>query len=316
MHCIDLETSDPHFALAVEEVLLKKRTSDYFLIYINQPSVIIGKHQPAHREINTKFITENNIPVLRRISGGGTVYHDEGNINFTFICNSSAGQQIDFRKYTEPVISYLRSLGVNAVLGDKNDIRIGEFKISGNAEHVHHERVLHHGTILFSSELGNLRNSIRTDKSAYTSKGVASNSASVRNLSDYLPVATDLQVFKSGLLAFIGDRFSPVIETKPDENLIDEANSLIATRYSRWEWNWGYGPEYVFRNNFIVGGNNISCTITVKDGVIENCKFDGDSDLESLAHALSGTRHMPDDISVLLKKYNVEIQGAGVFELF
>ena len=153
---------------------------------INDPSVIIGKHQAAHREVNTKFVTENKIPVIRRISGGGTVFHDQGNLNFTFIRQSEEGKQVDFRKYTRPVIDFLVSLGIDAKFEGKNDIKVDGLKISGNAEHVHRNRVLHHGTLLFSSSIDMLRNSIRTDKSCYTTRAVGSNPSSVMNLSEKL----------------------------------------------------------------------------------------------------------------------------------
>ena len=184
MFLINLETHDPFFNLALEEVLLKSRQEDYLILYINDPSVIIGKHQAAHREVNTKFITENKIPVIRRISGGGTVFHDRGNLNFTFIRQSEEGKQIDFRKYTKPVIDFLVSLGIDARFEGKNDIKVDGLKISGNAEHVYRNRVLHHGTLLFSSSIHMLKNSIRSDKSCYTTRAVDSNPASVMNLNE------------------------------------------------------------------------------------------------------------------------------------
>ncbi len=182
MFLINLKTHDPYFNLALEEVFLKCRDSEYLILGINDPSVVIGKHQVAHREVNTKFITRNNIPVIRRISGGGTVFHDGGNLNFTFIRESEEGKQVDFKKYTWPVIHFLNSLGINANLEGKSDIKVDGLKISGNAEHVYRNRVLHHGTLLFSSSINSLRNSIREDKSCYVTRAVNSNPSSVINL--------------------------------------------------------------------------------------------------------------------------------------
>ena len=109
MFCINLQSNDPFFNLAIEEYLLKNSQEEYLILYINSPSVIIGKHQTGHREVNTRFVTENNIPVIRRISGGGTVYHDAGNLNFSFIRQCETGKQVDFLKYTQPVIGFLES---------------------------------------------------------------------------------------------------------------------------------------------------------------------------------------------------------------
>src|SRR5512133_305155 len=182
MFCINLDTNDPFFNLAIEEFLLKTSKEEYFILGVNNPSVIIGKHQSGHREINTKFVNENKIPVIRRISGGGTVFHDAGNLNFSFISNSESGKQVDFRKYTQPVIDFLSSMGVKARFEGKNDLKVEGFKISGNAEHIHGNRVLHHGTLLFNTSLDMLRNSIRKDTSCYSSRAVASNPATVINL--------------------------------------------------------------------------------------------------------------------------------------
>ena len=136
MLCLNLKSTDPFFNLALEEILLKNRKEEYLILGINDPCVVIGKHQVPHREVNTRFVTENNIPVIRRISGGGTVFHDSGNLNFSFIMQSEAGKQVDFRKYTLPVISFLSTLGVDAKFEGKNDLKVDGLKISGNAEHV------------------------------------------------------------------------------------------------------------------------------------------------------------------------------------
>lgn len=119
MYCLNLKSTDPYFNLAVDEYLLKQRHEDFLVISVNDRSVVTGKHQVAHRELSTGFAFENSIPLIRRISGGGTVFHDEGNLNFSFILNSTVGKQIDFRKYTLPVIAFLDTLGVKASLEEK-----------------------------------------------------------------------------------------------------------------------------------------------------------------------------------------------------
>ena len=202
MYYLNITTADPFLNLAIEEILLKNDSRDFFLLYINNPSVVIGKHQTAHREADTKFTFENNIPVIRRISGGGTVYHDQGNLNFSFITRSESGKQVDFRRYTAPVINFLRSMNIDARFEGKNDIRVDGLKISGNAEHVHRERVLHHGTLLFDASLNELGNSIRKDTSCYSSRSVNSNPSEVTNLSRMLPAI--LQPCFSGDKGFIG----------------------------------------------------------------------------------------------------------------
>ena len=188
MLCINLETNDPFFNLALEEHYFRTRTDDFFIVNINSPSIIIGKHQIANEEVNNRFVESRGVPVIRRISGGGTVYHDQGNINFAFISSGEPGAMVNFKKHTSPVTAFLNSLDVDARLEGKNDIRTGGLKISGNAEHVFKNRVLHHGTLLFNSTLTDLRDSLLMTEGRYTSRAVASNRTSVTNLTDLLPM--------------------------------------------------------------------------------------------------------------------------------
>ena len=202
MFCIDSDTSNPYFNLALEEMLLKESIEEYAILSMNSNAVIIGKHQTAHREINTRFITENNIPVIRRITGGGTVFHDQGNLNFTFIKQSEPGKQVNFKEYTLPVIDFLSSVGISAKFEGKNDLKVNGLKISGNAEHVHHNRVLHHGTLLFNSSLDILRNCLRKDVSCYNSRAVMSNPSQVINLGGIISGIKDVSDFRSRMMNY------------------------------------------------------------------------------------------------------------------
>ncbi len=207
MFCINLQTTDPFFNLAVDEYLLRNSKEDYLILGVNSPSVIIGKHQVAHREADTKFVSENGIPVISRISGGGTVYHDPGNLNFSFISQSTAGRQVDFRNTYLPVTEFLASAGVMADFEGKSDLKVNGLKISGNAEHVYRERVLHHGTLLFNTRLDVLKGSLRDDTSRYSTRAVDSNPSSVMNLKDVMNQIKDIEVLKSRMLTyFIGQK--------------------------------------------------------------------------------------------------------------
>jgi len=316
MFCITLESDDPFFNLAIEEVLLKNSKEEYLILGINNPSVIIGKHQSAHREVNTKFVIENDIPVIRRISGGGTVFHDKGNLNFTFIRRSETGKQIDFRKYSQPVIDFLLSFGVVANFEGKNDLKVGGLKISGNAEHVHRNRVLHHGTLLFSTSIDMLRNSLRKDTSCYTSRAVESNPSSIMNLNEKLNCFRDIFEFRSEMMNyFLRNLYDTVIyKLSPSET--EEAESLAAVKYKTWEWNWAYGPEYTFNNSFQINGKHITCSLYIKDGVIWKCAIEGSDQLISTAKKLIGCRHMVPDIFKVFKEENVLMTEEEVFNFF
>jgi lipoate-protein ligase A len=316
MFCISLDSNDPFFNLAVEEILLKNSKEEYLILCINKPSVIIGKHQSAHREVNTRYITENNIPVIRRISGGGTVYHDNGNLNFAFIRQTDAGKQVDFRKYTLPVIEFLSSLGVEARFEGKNDLKVGGLKISGNAEHVHRNRVLHHGTILFGASLNILKNSIRHDKSCYTSRAVESNPSSVMNLNEKLTRFGDIYEFRSEMMRYFLNSIpgSVIYKLTPEET--SEADILAEKKYKTWEWNWAYGPEYTFKNNLQIKGKYHSCYLLVKDGIIKECSIDGSNDIQSFAKKLIGVKHMVDDIHMVFKNEGIILSFDEICSFF
>ena len=328
MFCINLESTDPYFNLAVDEYLLKNRTDNFLVLGINDKSAILGKHQIAHRETDTKFISANNIPVIRRITGGGTVFHDTGNLNFSFILNSEAGKQVDFRKYTRPVLDFLSSIGINAKFEGKSDLKIGRYKISGNAEHVHHDRVLHHGTLLFDVNLDLMRDSIRKEKGRYLTRAVNSNPSPVINLKyvlkdvlkdilkDVLKDIDNADDLRSLMMQWFLKNYadSEVSSLSGDE--IKKIKLLSEKKYKTWEWNYGYGPEYHFGNRIEFNGKEIILRLFVKDGIILECEMKGSDELSSVAGKLVGCRHMPEDIQQVFNIEEIIGQEFDIYELF
>jgi len=316
MFCITPESANPYFNLAVEEILLKNSDKEFLILGINNSSVIIGKHQSAHREVNTSYVFRNNIPVIRRISGGGTVYHDKGNLNFAFIRNSEAGRQIDFRKYTEPVIAFLQSMGVNARFEGKNDIKVNGLKISGNAEHVYRNRVLHHGTLLFNASLENLKDSIRKDYSCYSTRAVDSNPSSVMNLGEVMKNFSDVLQLREAMRNYFYECRIITSEHELSASDIEEAQSLAQSKYATWEWNFAYGPEYHFNNSFLFEGKECSCSLFVKEGIIRECSFRGNDIIINISDKLTGCRHMPYDLRKVFESENIKISEEEIFKLF
>lgn len=314
MFCITLQSHDPCFNLAVEEYLLRNKKEEYLILGINSRSVIIGKHQSANREVNTKYVTEHNIPVVRRITGGGTVFHDMGNLNFTFIRQCQPGRQVDFRRYTQPVIEFLLSLGVMARFEENNNLKVNELKISGNAEHVFHNRVIHHGTLLFSASLEVLRNSLRKDTSCYITRAVVSNPSSVSNLNEFLPGIKDIFEFRMLLMNYFLNTIPCAEKNEIPEEEMREIALLADSKYRSWEWNWAYGPEYQFIKQFEYQGSTVYCRLIVKDGIIRECLLEGHNRLEGIAGKLIGCRHMVDDIKAVFYKEN--IRDIEIFNLF
>jgi lipoate-protein ligase A len=315
MLCLNLKTTNPFFNLAVDEYLFKDKKDEYLILGINSPAIIIGKHQVAQREADTRFVHEKGIPVIRRISGGGTVYHDFGNLNFTFILNSTEGRQVDFRKYTLPVIEFLATLGVKADFEGKNDLKVNRLKISGNAEHVYHNRVLHHGTLLFSTLLDDLRGSLRKDKSAYLTRAVESNPSLVMNLKELASQLNSIIDFKSAMLEFFLKRQGNTLTelTAEERSKIKE---LERVKYRTWEWNYAYGPDYYFINKFEHNGIQHFCRLFVKGGIISDCEMEGSGEMIAAGKKLTGCRHMVKDLIDVFKREKINIRGSQVFKFF
>jgi lipoate-protein ligase A len=316
MFCINLESNDPFFNLAIEEFLLKNSREEYLILYVNSPSVIIGKHQTGHREVNTRYITEKNIPVIRRISGGGTVYHDHGNLNFSFIRRCESGKQVDFIKYTKPVIDFLDYMGVEAKFEGKNDLKIDGLKISGNAEHVHGNRILHHGTLLYNTSLDSLRNSIRKDISRYSSRAVASNPSPVVNLNEKLVCYNDVSELRSEMINYFLKNLPDTFPYDLTEEEILQAESIAFSKYHTWEWNWAYGPEYNFKNSFEIQSIPYSCNLEVRDGKITECVLEGSKTFISTSKKLIGCRHMVSDMEEFFRIENVIFTEEDIYNFF
>lgn len=290
--------TNPYFNIAVEEYVLKNFSEDVLMLWQSEASVIVGKHQNALAEINLDFVRKYDIPVIRRISGGGTVFHGPGNLNYTLITtNQNRERLIDFQKFTKPVIDFLSSLGINAEFEGKNNLRIGEKKFSGNSAHVFKNRVLHHGTLLFDTDLDILAESIKAKGGKITDKAVQSVRAGVGNIKEHLPPDYSFSRFSEEYRSFLFVYFSirEIVELTTDQRV--QIQEMVSEKYSQWDWNFGYSPAYTFRN--IVDG--LSLEVKVKNGVIQGVDFkDKSGQTESVLQELVGVKHNPDDIKSCL----------------
>lgn len=305
------KSNNPYFNIATEEYLLKHKTDDYFVLYRNNPSIIVGKHQNTNAEINHSFVEVNGIPVVRRLTGGGTVYHDLGNINFSFIVNGVEGQLVDFYRYTSPVIDILNGFGVNAYLGGKNDIRVGDKKISGNAEHVYRNRVLHHGTLLFQSNLETLNEALSVNFSKYSDKAVKSVRSAVANVSDIFSDPVDINFFEEVYTGYIHNIFPECEDFCLSEADISAVEALVASKYGTWEWNYGYSPSYRVSNEVDSISGKLMLTVIVSNGYIDNVQIlnaDFFQDVaEKLKRLLIGKKHRKDIIAQQLGSCEAEL---------
>ncbi len=310
MLIIRRHNTDPYYNLATEEYVLKEIHDDSFMLWRNAPCIIVGKHQNTLAEINADYVKKNNIAIVRRLSGGGAVFHDLGNINFTFIQTGEHDNLIDFRKYTEPILEVLLKLGIDARFEGRNDLTIEGRKFSGNAEHIWKNRILHHGTLLFSSHMPDLSGALNADPAKFQDKAVKSVKSRVTNISEHLKEQMDVMQFKD----LIQDH---MVEKYPDARFYDftdedheKINELVRTKYGTWEWNFGYSPKYNFKKILRTEhSGTIEFNLDVKDGTIGNIKFYGDYFnkyyTEDIEDALTGIRHEESAIRKVLVNYNI-----------
>ncbi len=297
MYLINNLLTNPYFNIAAEEYLLKESNDDFLMFYVNNSSVIIGKHQNALAETNIRFAVEYNIPIIRRISGGGAVYHDCGNLNFSFIVNGKEGQLVDFRKFTKPVIEVLQKSGVDARFEGKSDIRVNGLKISGNAEHVYKNRILHHGTLLISTDLKKLSAILDIDPNKYKDNAIKSIKSKVINIDNLLQSPNNLKELQNQIFEYFLN-IQESHEYSFSEIDIDRTEKLVTEKYNTWEWNFGYSPRYEFRNSAIINKKESKIFLVVEKGIINYAKIDGYSELQE---TLKGIRHHYQEIHEILK---------------
>lgn len=291
MKILDIRDSiDPYYNLALEEVLFKQRKAEYCMLWQSANAIVVGKHQNTYAEINLDFVREKGIDIARRLSGGGAVYHDLGNVNFTFIKNGQKGKMIDFDQFLEPMIEALNAMGLKTYKGKRNEIMLDGKKISGNAEHTFKERVLHHGTLLFDSQLQVLIKSLRIDPFKYQDKAIKSVQSRVTNIAEYLPDESLVSFRQQLLKGLMGILPNAEIMSFP-ESLHHEVAELADSKYKSWDWIYGYSPKYQLHRKFKHQSIPLELKLSVKKGKIEEVQLEGDQDLNSRLQRLVGHSH-------------------------
>jgi len=290
--------TDPALNLALEEYILRSlpEEDDYLLFYINEPSIIIGKNQNTVEEINAEYVKDNNLHVVRRLSGGGAVYHDLGNLNFSFIMKDDGGSFHNFKKFTEPVVRALRKLGVEAELTGRNDLQVGERKISGNAQFHTKGKMFSHGTLLFDSEIENVVSALKVNAEKYVSKSTKSIRSRVANISEFLQEPMTTEEFRQKLLQSLFEDSEEIPVYELSEGDWDKVRKLADERYRSWEWNYGRSPAFnVQQRKRIEGVGTFDVRLQVEEGVIAEAAIFGDyfgrGDSAEVAERLAGTRY-------------------------
>ena len=305
MRCIISTSTNPYFNLATEEYLLKNNDEEIFLVYINEPCIVVGKHQNLLSEINLQHALEHNIKLARRISGGGTVYQDLNNLNFSFIHNCTNLEQINFTKFTNPILEALRKMGLDVSFSGRNDLLIDSKKISGNAMHIFKTRVLSHGTLLFNTDLIQLSAALKNQPQKYIDKSIKSVRSKVANISNYLESPKMIDEFRKILFQIIiGNYTNPIIKpiTNQENDLI---NQISISKFETWEWIYGYSPKYVFQNSFTISNLLVKIELHVEKGIIKRLKTNIDSpentEFQYVLDTLLNVKHYNQSILDLLE---------------
>lgn len=308
--------TNPYFNLAAEEYIFKKYNDECFMVWRNSPAIIVGKNQNTLSEINIKYTEKNNIPVVRRLSGGGAVFHDLGNLNFTFISNDSGESFSNFRKFAQPIIDVLKKLNIIAEFSGRNDLIIDNMKFSGNAQYYHKNKVLHHGTLLFSADMSHLVNALKVKPDKFKDKSVKSVASRVTNISEHLTSPLSISEFTDLILDHIMSIYNKENLYTFTQEDIDNINKLVTEKYNTWEWNYGNSPKYSFKNEMRFIGGSVELNLNIKKGIIKEVKFFGDFfskfDISEIENALIGVKHSKDEVENILNKFDINNYFANI----
>ena len=304
------ESTNPYFNLALDEFAMKhiNEKEDFFFLWQNEPSVIIGKNQNTAEEINPKFIKENNIKVARRVSGGGAVYHDLGNLNFTFVIGVDEPGKVNYKKYVQPIIDALASMGIKAEASGRNDILVDGLKISGNAQRMANGKLMHHGTIMFDVDIEDMVKSLNVAPDKIISKGVKSVRSRVTNIKEHLPENTSLKDFWDALQYYLSNEGKDSEIVLSDHDLARIEYEAI-NKFGTWDWIYGASPEFNLKQTKRFAGGRIEILMDVKEGRTESIRFMGDylglEDVSDIEKRLTGVRFNESDFDAVLGEFDL-----------
>ncbi len=306
LNIIHNKNTDAYFNLACEEYFLKNKNDEIFMLWQNASAIIVGYHQNTISEIDYEFVRKNNIKVVRRLTGGGAVYHDLGNVNFTFIENidSAQAKTASFQKYIQTIIKILNTFGIDAKFEGRNDITIDAKKISGNSEIIFENRIMHHGTLLFNSNLDVLISSLNSNPYKYADKGVKSIKSRVTNIMEHIQVPINVDTFMSKILNEIANLNPNSIKYDLSSEDTKHIQQLRDSKYLTSEWNYGQSPKYNFHKVTKIPSGVYQIYLTIKLNQIESIKIYGDffsiADISNIENKLIGVEYNKDSVEKAL----------------
>ena len=305
----ETDSTDPYYNLAFEEYILCSKTDgEWLLLWQNDNTVVIGLNQNASEEIDPDFVNERGVRVARRTTGGGAVYHDIGNLNYSFITDAGGTADLSMERFTGAICAALAAMGLEAEPAGRNDITVCGRKVSGTAQRLYKGRILHHGTLLFSSDLSMLRGALRADRAKFSSKSTKSIQGRVGNICDYLHEDCSIEDFKERLRLALTAGRCDLVRLSAGE--LAEVEKLADEKYRTWEWNYGTSPPYTMKKRDCFEGGCLEVAVSVSGGFIERISFHGDfmarMPLDPLTAELVGRRFDRFEAASLLAEYPVE----------
>lgn len=303
--------NDPTINLAIEEYILRHLDQDetYLLFYINDPSIIIGKNQNTIEEINTSYIESHGIYVVRRLSGGGAVYHDQGNLCFSFITKDDGNSFHNFKKFTEPVIEALHKMGVPAELSGRNDILVNGRKVSGNAQFATKGRMFSHGTLMLDTNIEEVVSALKVKKDKIESKGIKSIRNRVANISEFLEESISIEAFKQRILTSLFNGEEKVQSYQLTDKDWEMIYKISEERYRNWDWNYGKSPSFNIQHSHRFPIGQIDIRLEVEKGLIKQCKIYGDffgvGEVSDIEKALMAVRYDRQSIKDALEPFDI-----------
>lgn len=312
------KSNNPAYNIALEAYAFRELLSEdeIFILWINEPAIIIGKHQNTIQEINKEYIDAHGIHVARRLSGGGAVYHDLNNLNYTIISNKSEEGAFDFKTFSQPVIETLADLGVKAEFTGRNDLEIKGKKFCGNAQAYYKGRMMHHGCLLFDVDMTVLGDALKVSKDKIESKGIKSVRARVTNIIDELPEKITVNEFSDKILAKMKETYPDMTEYVLSEDELAKIQKSADEQFGNWDWVYGKAPEYTIERNVRYPAGKINTFANVEKSIIKNIKIYGDffgiKDVQDIEELLIGTRYENKDVLEKLKTIDTTQYFSGM----
>ena len=312
---LETGSTDPAYNLAFEEYVLTHRTQgDYLLLWQNDNTIVVGQNQNTAQEIDPAFVKEHHITVVRRGTGGGAVYHDLGNLNYSFITDKGETERLTMERFTQPIVDALQKLGLHAEASGRNDILVEGRKVSGTAQRIVHDRILHHGTLLFDSRSEMIAGALRVDQAKFTSKSAKSVKSRVGNIRAFLPRDMTLPEFWAYLKEQLAG--SGLVQSALTAEELTEVSRLADEKYRTWEWTYGRSPKFDMVNRNYFAGGRLEVGVSVAQGAITDIRFYGDflsrMDTAPLCRALEGVAYREDAVSSVLSSQPVAEMFGGI----